>query len=203
MKLYFSAASPYARKVRVTAIEAGLDKKIEIVPTVVGPTKADPAYGKENPLYKVPALVTDGGEVLYDSPVICAYLDSLHDGAKLIPQSGGARWQALRLEALGDGILDAGLLVRYELALRPEDKRWPDWVAGQSAKANTGLDSLERDIDQLAGPLNIGQIAVGCAIGWLEFRKPIGDPLDKRPNLASWYRALLERPSMAATMPQG
>jgi glutathione S-transferase len=203
MKLYFSGASPYVRKVQVTAIETGLDAKIEHAPITVGPTKPDPSYGAENPLYKVPTLVTDGGEVLYDSPVICDYLDSLHDGAKLIPPSGGARWRALRLEALADGMTEAGLLIRYELLLRPEDKRSADWMAGQAAKVNTGLDSLERDIEQLSGPLTIGQIAVGCCIGWLDFRKPVGDPLDKRPNLASWYRQFLKRPSMAATMPQG
>ena len=174
-----------------------------LVPITVGPTKPDPAYGELSPLYKVPALVTDGGEVLYDSPVICAYLDSLHDGAKLIPPSGGARWQALRLEALADGMTEAGLLIRYELLLRPEEKRSAEWMTGQAAKVNTGLDSLERDVEQLAGPLTIGQIAVGYAIGWLDFRKPVGDPLDKRPNLASWYRQFVKRPSMAATMPQG
>ena len=203
MKLYFSAASPYVRKVRVTAMETGLEAKIQNLPITVGPTKPDPAYGESSPLYKVPALVTDGGEVLYDSPVICAYLDSLHDGAKLIPPSGGARWQALRLEALADGMTEAGLLIRYELLLRPEEKRSAEWMTGQAAKVNTGLDSLERDIEQLAGPLTIGQIAVACAIGWLDFRKPVGDPLDKRPNLASWYRQFVKRPSMAATMPQG
>lgn len=203
MKLFFSAASPYVRKVRVTAMETGLDGKIENVTITVGPTKPDPAYGESNPLYKVPTLVTDGGEVLYDSPVICAYLDSLHDGAKLMPPSGGARWQALRLEALADGMTEAGLLIRYELLLRPEDKRSAEWMAGQAAKVNTSLDSLEHDIEELAGPLTIGQIAVGCAVGWLDFRRPVGDPLAKRPNLASWYRAFLKRPSMAATMPQG
>ena len=107
MKLYFSGASPYVRKVQVTAIETGLDAKIEHVPITVGPTKPDPSYGAENPLYKVPTLVTDGGEVLYDSPVICEYLDAQGSGPALFPAPGKARWTALRRQALADGILDA------------------------------------------------------------------------------------------------
>src|SRR4051812_16443664 len=108
MKLDFGGASPFVRKVTVTTIETGLDKKIERIPSPVLPTKLSPELAAQNPLVKVPTLVTDGGEVLYDSAVICEYLDSLHDGKKLIPASGGERWRVLRAQALGDGILDAG-----------------------------------------------------------------------------------------------
>jgi len=123
VKLYFSAASPYVRKVMVSAIETGLDKKIEQMPTSVVPTKPNADIARDNPLMKVPTLVTDGGEALFDSRVICEYLDSLHDGRKLIPAAGGDRWRVLRLQALGDGILDAGIISRYELAIRPQEKQ--------------------------------------------------------------------------------
>jgi glutathione S-transferase len=112
MKLYYSSASPFVRKVTVTAIECGVDKKIERHPTQVVPVKPNAELAHDNPLMKVPTLITDGGEILYDSRVICEYLDSLHDGRKLLPASGGERWRVLRLQALGDGILDAGILIR-------------------------------------------------------------------------------------------
>jgi len=201
VKLYFSAASPYVRKVMVTAIETGLDKKIQQVPTSVVPTKPNADIARDNPLMKVPTLVTDGGEALFDSRVVCEYLDSLHDGRKLIPASGGDRWRVLRMQALGDGILDAGIISRYELAIRPQEKQWSDWLAGQAKKITQGLDLAETE--NLGGPLNLGQIAIACAIGWLEFRKPIGDIRPGRPKLFAWYDEFAKRPSMQATAPKG
>jgi glutathione S-transferase len=201
VKLYFSAASPYVRKVMVTAIETGLDKKIQQLPVSVVPTKPNADIARDNPLMKVPTLVTDGGESLFDSRVICEYLDSLHDGRKLIPASGGERWRVLRLQALGDGILDAGIISRYELAIRPQEKQWSDWLAGQAKKITQGLDLAETE--NLGGPLNLGQIAIACAIGWLEFRKPIGDIRPGRPKLFAWYDEFAKRPSMQATVPKG
>src|SRR5262249_12980626 len=123
MKLYFNPASPYVRKVMVTAIECGLDGRLEQIPTTVTPVKPNADVAKDNPLMKVPALVTDDGIQLYDSRVICEYLDSQHAGTPLIPKSGADRWRVRRWEAMGDGITDAGLLSRYETLLRPEDKR--------------------------------------------------------------------------------
>lgn len=202
MKLYYSSASPYVRKVMVTAIETGLESKIEKVPATVTPNKPNAEVARDNPLMKVPTLVADGGEALYDSRVICEYLDSLHGGRKLIPASGGERWRVLGLQALGDGILDAGLLTRYETFLRPENLRWTDWTAGQSLKITQSLDALEKDSELLAGPINLGQIAVACAIGWLEFRKPLGDIRPGRPQLFKWYEEFLKRPSMQATLPK-
>jgi len=203
VKLYFSAASPYVRKVMVTAIETGLDKKIQQVPTSVVPTKPNADIARDNPLMKVPTLVTDGGEALFDSRVVCEYLDSLHDGRKLIPASGGDRWRVLRMQALGDGILDAGIISRYEMAIRPQEKQWSDWLAGQGKKITQGLDLAETEADQLSGPINLGQIAIACAIGWLEFRKPIGDIRPGRPKLFKWYDEFAKRPSMQATVPKG
>lgn len=202
MKLYYASASPFVRKVTATAIETGLDKKIERVPTTVVPVKPNTDLGRENPLMKVPTLVTDGGEILFDSRVICEFLDSLHDGRKLIPASGGERWRVLRLQALADGLMDAGILYRYEQALRPPEKHWSDWLDGQAKKATQTLDMLEAESDGLTGPINLGQITVGCALGWFEFRKPIGDIRAGRPKLFRWYDEFAKRPSMQATVPK-
>src|SRR5262245_2649194 len=119
MKLFYSSASPFVRKVMVVAMETGLDKKMETVSTTANPVQVNAELSASNPLQKVPALVTDGGEVLFDSSVICEYLDSLHDGRKLFPPAGGARWRALALMALSDGIADAGIIRRYEDLYRP------------------------------------------------------------------------------------
>jgi glutathione S-transferase len=200
MKLAFSAASPYVRKVMIVAHETGLAGRIETVPTPVRPDQPNLAYGATNPLMKVPALTTDGGEVLYDSRVICAYLDTLHTGRRLIPESGGARWKALRLEAHGDGMTDAALLVRYESFLRPENLRWKEWIDGQTLKVTQALDQLEGDIDQLSGDLTIGHVAVASGIGWMLFRD-IVDVFKGRPKLKAWYEKLSERPSLKASVP--
>ncbi len=202
MKLRFSAASPFVRKVTVVALETGLDAKIERVPTSVVPTKPDPAYQKANPLAKVPALTLDNGETLIDSPVICEYLDSLHGGAKLFPPPGPARWTALRRQALADGILDAAVLNRYELAVRPEQYRWPDWTAGQMAKVSGALDALEAEADKLGSTVDIGTITIGCALGYLDFRYADLGWRKTRAKLATWYENFSKRPSMQATVPK-
>lgn len=200
MKLYHSPTSPYVRKVMVTVIECGLDSLIETVTTSVPPTQPNRDLSRDNPLAKLPTLVTDEGEVLYDSRVICEYLDSLHPGPRLIPAAGRERWQVLRWQAMADGISDAGLLCRYEAALRPEDKRSAEWVAGQTTKVNQGLDMAEADGALKSAPLNLGQIALACAIGRMEFA---GDAIRAgRPRLFQWYDAFARRPSMQATAPR-
>ncbi len=200
MKLAYSAASPYVRKVMIVALETGLADRIEKVPTPVRPDQPNLAYGATNPLMKVPALTTDGGEVLFDSRVICTYLDSLHSGRKLIPETGGARWKALRLEAQADGMTDAALLVRYETFLRPEGFRWKEWIDGQTAKVTQSLDQFEHEIDQLSGDLTVGHVAVAAGIGWIQFRN-IVDPFAGRPKLKAWFEKISERPSLKATVP--
>ena len=144
MKLRYSSASPYVRKVTVLAIETGLDGRIEWVPTDVWDPSTD--LPGDNPLGKVPTLITDGGEALYDSPVICEFLDTLHDGLKLFPPPGGARWTALRRQALADGVLDAGIARRLE-ALRPEKERSASWSAKQAAV-------VDRKFEDYAGSAN-------------------------------------------------
>jgi glutathione S-transferase len=201
MKLYYNPASPFVRKVRVVARETGLDKQIEEVLTMVSPIQANADLAQANPLVKIPTLVTDDATVLYDSPVICEYLDNLQSGRKLFPASGGARWTALTLQATGDGILDAGILCRYEQVVRPKEFQWEVWIAGQKAKWHGGLDLLEREIEDLAGDLTIGHITVACAIGWLDFRYGDDKWRVKRPRLARWYDEFAKRPSMQATIP--
>ncbi len=202
MKLYYAGTSPYVRKVVVMAMETGLEKKIERVPTSVVPTQPNRDLAKDNPLMKLPTLITDDGMPLYDSYVICDYLDSLHKGEKLIPPSGPARWNVLRIHALASGLTDAGILSRYENMFHEEGKRSEPWLQGQFAKINQGLDELENEVKHLAGPLTLAQIATGCSIGWLEFRKPTGDIRQGRPKLMAWYDEFVKRPSMQATMPK-
>ncbi|HEX6978596.1 MAG TPA: glutathione S-transferase N-terminal domain-containing protein [Alphaproteobacteria bacterium] len=202
MKLFYSPASPFVRKVTVMAHETGLFDRIEPVPTTVAPVQPNLELARQNPLMKLPTLVTDDGDVLYESSLICQYLDSLHAGRKLVPASGPARWTVLRLEALGDGITDAGILLRYEELYRKPEERSQAWIDGQLAKLRNGLDTLEANIEWLSGDINLGQIAVACAIGWLEFRKPAGDIRKGRPRLFGWYDAFVQRPSMVTTQPQ-
>lgn len=198
MKLRYSAASPYVRKVMVTAHEVGLVGQIQAIPTDVwGSTDAH----ADNPLGKVPTLLLDGGETLFDSPVICEYLDSLHSGATLFPAAGGARWRALRQQAQADGIMDAGILARLENN-RKEGEKSPGWIARQKAAVARGLDAFEHAAAELDGPITIGQITLGCAIGWLNFRFADDHVLDKRPALTAWYAKFSQRPSMVATVPK-
>lgn len=200
MKLRHSTTSPYVRKVVVLACELGLDGRIERIPTNTQDPESD--HARDNPLGKVPVLITDDGERLYDSPVICEYLDSLHDGPKAYPPSGAARWQALRLQALADGILDAAVARMLETKRRPEALRWPDWISLQSGKIAGALDRLESEADCLEEPVTIGQVAVGCALGYLDFRFPGEDWRGAHPKLAGWYQGFAQRPSMQQTRPR-
>jgi len=202
MKLWYSPASPFARKVRVCAIELGLAGRIELAETTVVPSKPNEEFARENPLIKLPALRIDDGTVLYDSRVICEYLDALAGGGKLFPAPGAARWQALRRQALGDGILDAGILRRYELAQRPEALRWADWLAGQLAKVNHGLDAAEREAGGWGEKFDIGHITIACALGWIDFRFPDAGWRATRAQLGGWFARVSARPSLAQTTPR-
>jgi glutathione S-transferase len=200
MTFYYSPSSPYARKVRVLAIETGLDRKMELVNVALSPVAPNADVSRHNPIGKLPALSVKGLD-LFDSPLICEYLDSKHEGRSLIPRKGKSRWQALRLQAMADGLLDAALLVRYEGSLRPEEKRWADWSAGQMKKIEGVLDQLEAEAGSLKGKPAIGSISVGCALGYLDFRFASHDWRGKRPKLAKWYGAFAKLPSMKATAP--
>jgi glutathione S-transferase len=196
MKLAYSPASPYVRKVMACAIARGLDGRIE--KWAVATT--DPALLPVNPLSKVPSLVTDDGVALYDSPVICEYLDSLGDAPKLFPPAGPARWNALRQQALGDGILDATQPRRREVAL-PRDEGRRAYIELQQGKVSRALDVLEAEADTLGALTTIGEITIGCALSYLDFRYPHEPWRPGHPKLEAWYARVVKLPPLANTMP--
>lgn len=201
MRLWFNPASPFARKVRIVARETGMDGGMEEMSIMVNPVKPHPDLAKENPLVKIPALTTPNDGTLYDSDVICEYLDSLA-GGKLFPKAGAERWRELRLQALGDGILEAAVLMRYESAVRPQALQWSDWIAGQFGKVRNGLDALEHEVGSWGDRFAIGEITAACVCGYLDFRFPDEKWRASRPGLAKWYEKVAKRPSMEDTFPK-
>ena len=201
MKLWHNPASPFARKVRIVSRETGLAESIEEISIAVSPVKPHPDLARENPLVKIPALSTPQDGTLYDSDVICEYLDSLR-GGKLFPKTGPERWRELRLQSLCDGILEAAVLMRYENAVRPEALRWKEWTEGQFGKVRGGLDAMERECPVWGERFGIGEVTAACVLGYLDFRFPDLDWRKAHPNLASWYAIFSQRPSMLATAPK-
>jgi glutathione S-transferase len=201
VKLFYSPASPYVRKCMVVALEVGLAERIEKLPSAVSPVKRDPTVVARNPLGKVPALITDDGDALYDSRVICEYLNDLGRGA-LLPASGPARWRILTEQSLGDGILDAALLMRYEGAMRPEALRWTEWSAGQLEKVHSGLAEIEAHAASFGDAFDLGKITLACALGYLDFRFPSLDWRAAYPGVAAWHARIDARTSMATTRPR-
>ena len=201
MKLYSAAPSPFVRKVRILVMETGLSDRVEEVDAKITPINPSDDLNQANPIGKIPALATDDGMTLFDSRVICEYLDTQHRGAKMFPANGAARWTALRRQALADGVLDAGVNTRYETFLRPEEQRWPEWIDGQKGKIRRGVDALEAEVDTFGDTVDVGTIAAACALGYLDFRFPDDDWRDGHPKLAAWFEAFSARPSMQATVP--
>jgi glutathione S-transferase len=200
MKLRYSPTSPFVRKVRIVALETGLEGLLEPVPA--NPWAPDSDLTKDNPLCKIPALIVGDGRTLFDSPVICEYLDSLHGGRKLFPPGGPERWAALLRQALADGILEAMVAWRVETTMRPAELRWDGWVARQTGVIARGLDVLEAEIRPDDDTFTIGEIATVCALGFIDFRQPQNDWRKSRPRLAAWFEAQGRRPSVAATVPR-
>ena len=201
MKLHYNVASPYVRKVMAVAIETGQGDRLEPVVRMMTPVRPDTDLVQDNPLGKIPCLITDEGAALYDSRVICEYLDSLHEGRKMFPAAGPARWTALRRQAQGDGMLDAAVGTRYETFLRPQERRWPEWIEAQKQKFRRALDALEAEAGAFGDTVDIGTIAIGCALGYLDFRYGDEDWRGNRPELAAWFDRFAARPSMAKTAP--
>lgn len=198
MKCYMTGNSPYARKIRVAAIESGLSDEVEWV-TLTREERAElvPAM---NPLGKVPVAVLESGQVLLDSPVICAYVDSLNKGPKLIPESGDERWAVLTLEALGDGLGEAVIGVSQE-AQKPDDKRTQGVVDRQAGKANSGLAALDKQAGDFNEPPLMGEISVACALGYMEYRDVVPGWRDNYPTLSGWYANILKRQSFILSTP--
>jgi glutathione S-transferase len=202
MKLFYSPLSPFVRKVMIVAIENGLESRIETVTTGVNPAAPNKDLAQHNPLMKIPALITDDGLTLVESKVIAQYLDAL-GGNKLLPAAGHGRWKALRMEAIADGIADAGILVRYEQAMRPAGLQWQQWIDGQLAKIGNALDLLEAEAADLEGSLDLGKAAVASALDWMEFRNVVPGARDSRPKLFAWLdKANREIASLSATKPK-
>lgn len=201
MKLFYSGASPYVRKCMVVAYEVGLAARIEHLAAAAHPVNRDQNIVRNNPLGKVPTLIADDGTVLYDSRVICEYLDDL-GGGKLFPKTGAQRWQVLTEQSLGDGILDAALLARYEGAMRPEALRWADWTAGQLDKIQCGLAAIDATADTLADRVDIGTITLACVLGYLDLRFADLAWRVKYTRAAAWFERFNARAAMQATLPR-
>lgn len=201
MRLLTAGASPYARKVRMTAIIKGLHDHITPVQTNTLPVE-NPDLQQKNPLSKIPALMLDDGTAIYDSKVICEYLDSQVATNVLFPGEGPRRWQTLTLGALGDGILDAALLLVYEKRFRPEEKWHEDWMTRQQLKIDGALDHLEAAPPEWTLNPDYGNLTIACALGYLDFRHE-GKWREGRPKMVAWLEKFAaEVPAFAATTPE-
>jgi glutathione S-transferase len=194
MKLFFSPTSPYVRKVLLCAHELHLSESIELVVAQVSPIDRNLVVGAQNPLGKIPALITDQGQTLFDSTVICEYLNDLAAG-HLFPKSADKKWQALTMQSLGDGLLDAALLARYETFLRPSEFRWNDWTNGQIDKIQAAMKFFEARQNSTT-EFHIGYITLACALGYLDLRYEHLQWRSLYPGLKSWYETISKRESM-------
>jgi glutathione S-transferase len=202
MILRSSPASPFGRKVRIAIALLGLTDKIEIQETDLNsPTDS---IRKQNPLGKIPALVLDDGTAFYDSRVILDYLDHLAGGGKIVPREPNARFEALRMQALCDGVLDASLLLVYEGRYRPEDKRVQSWIERQADKVKRGLEALEAAPPKITPMPDVGQITLACLLGYRDFRFASDDWRKAYPRLRAWHDQFAAQvPAFAATKPSG
>ena len=201
MKLHWSPRSPFVRKVTILLQETGLDKQVSQVRSVAAIAVPNAMLMLDNPLSQIPTLVLDDGQVLYDSPVICEYLDSLHDGPRFFPAAGPARWLALRRQALADGML-AILLVWRQERMKTTAQQLPDWLASFATKINASLARLEQEAPALSRDgFDIGHISIGCMLSYLDYRFSDLDWRTDHPALAAWHAGFAQRPAVIATAP--
>lgn len=200
MKLIYASASPFVRKVHVVLHETGLIDKTELVQVATTPVNSADEAVAANPSGKIPALIADDGSTVYDSRVICRYLDDLGSG-NLYPVDD--IWKILTLEATADAIMDAAVLMTYERRVRPEEMVFAPWIEAQWAKVERSIIAINSDwMGYLGGPLNIGQIGVACALAYVDFRHADRDWRSGNPELAAWYAEFSQRPSMQASVPE-
>ncbi len=195
MKLQYSPNSPYVRKVVMLAQELGLNDRIERQALTLSPYEPNPVVTALNPMGKIPVLLTDDGEALFDSIVICEYLAAQAGDQQWFPAAGPKRWAALRANAVADGMLEAAQLMRFE-SIRPEGVRYDKWIEAQSGKLTRAFAFLEQN---LPASDDIGAIAVASAIGWLDFRFPTLQWRNAAPRLAAWLAGFEQRESVIAT----
>ncbi|MGY4232321.1 glutathione S-transferase [Bradyrhizobium sp. USDA 4449] len=200
MKLSFSPASPFARKVRIAAIELGLIDKIEFTPATVTPGTVNEDYSKITPLKKLPVLITDDGDVILDSYVIVEYLNEMAGGS-LIPDYGARRWKAKTNHSLINGMLDSMLLCRYEKMVRPQALQWQAWSDDHWNRAWTGMARFENMPEVLNGPFDISQIGLVCVLGYADFRFADCGWRKAYPKLDAFHQKMLERPSVKTSVP--
>ncbi|MCD0497796.1 glutathione S-transferase [Achromobacter sp. MY14] len=214
LQLLYAPTSPYVRKVMVCAHVAGVADQIQWLDSAANPVRRDARIAAHNPLAKVPTLILADGQALYDSRVICEYLAHLGGNADLFPAVGPRRWVALAQQALGDGLLDAALLARYERTARPAEYQWPVWRDAQLVKVGACLEQIEQQAGELVRPLidpqtetlatpapTIGDVTLGCALGYLDFRFPELDWRAGHPRATQWEAAFRKLPAMQATLP--
>ncbi len=197
MRLLYSATSPYARKVRAVIAEKGLDG---ITCVLVSPFDLPAALVTANPLSKVPCLVLEDGSALYDSPVICEYLDTLSGKVRLIPARGTERWTVLRQHALCDGVIDAAYSIACEIHRRPPPEQSTSWISHWCGSIQRSLDALEGEIASFGDSVTLAHIGAGCALSYLDFRtSALLDWRAGHPRLAAWHADFAQRPSMRTT----
>ncbi len=202
MTLYYSPASPFARKVLILLHETGQTARVSLNAVNVTPVNPHAELCHDNPSGKIPALCLADGNVLHDSRVILDYLDHQHVGNPLIPRDGSARWRRLTLASLADAVLDAAVLIRYETFLRPEEKRWDEWLDNQHEKISRSLAYFETEaVTELSSHFDIASISLASALGYLDFRQPNLGWRSSYPRLASWYYEVSQRSSMLETQP--
>ena len=202
MKLHHNPASPFVRMAMVTAHELGIADQIETIDTgVFLPDRVNDGVAADNPLGKIPTLITDHGSVLYDSRVICEYLCHHAGDKELLPDEPVARFHILTVQSLAVGLMDAGVSRRYETAVRPEDKRWPDWIQRQHVRMEAGMDELEANCAGQLDTVNLASIATAVVLAYFDFRFDDLGWRDTRPGLAAFFSEFAARPSMTATQP--
>lgn len=198
MKLFYSGTSPYSRKVRLVIHEKGLQQRI--TSTLCNPFDKVPELEAANPLGKIPTLLLDDGSSLYDSPVICEYLDTLTSD-RLIPESGMDRWNVLRWQSLCDGILDATYNIVMERRRKPHEQS-ADWIAQWKAQVSRSLNYIEASIRTLPGQISLAQLSLGTTLGYLDFRLADLDWRYQFPAMATWYETFSTREAMQSTLPE-
>lgn len=200
LKLHWSPRSPFVRKVMIVVHEKGLVDRVDVVRTRVSVKAPNTELLSDNPLGQIPTLILDDGSAIYDSPVISEYLDCIGDGPSLLPTSGPERFRALTWQALADGILDTVLVWREWPQERDLAEHDPSYIAAFGLKVKTSLDRLEEIVGHLnAAPFNIGHIAIGTLLSYLDFRWQVLEWRNGRPALTAWHESFAARPSVVAT----